>query len=247
VPDPVVTLHEPVLLRLVVENPSPDAVAVDLGVDGAGGLLVTIITPAGAVLHRPVHQPDGLHEGIEAHVDPGGRYVHDVLVDPWYDFDTPGRYGVGVTLRYPILVGARRLAPPAESFHTVMIAPRDEAALKRRCESLAGRLFTDIVDENTVADSLEAIRALSYIRDPVVVPYLVRSLKSTFPIVQGRAVGALARLSTPEALRALVHVATGDSPGARDARTALLQAAHGLRDAELRTWIYDSLREPEPR
>jgi len=38
-PDPVVTLHEPVLLRLVIENPSPDAVTVDLGVDGAGDSL----------------------------------------------------------------------------------------------------------------------------------------------------------------------------------------------------------------
>jgi len=70
-----------------------------------------------------------------------------------------------VTLRYPIVVGARRLAPPAESFHTVTITPRDEAALRRRCESLVGRLFSDVVDESAVADSLEAIRALSYIRD----------------------------------------------------------------------------------
>src|SRR5215471_1740343 len=38
VPDPVVTLHEPVLLRLVVEHLSLDEVTVDLGVDGAGGV-----------------------------------------------------------------------------------------------------------------------------------------------------------------------------------------------------------------
>jgi hypothetical protein len=166
-------------------------VTVDLGADGASGLLVTIITPAGALLQRPVHQPEGFHEGIEAHVEPGGRYIHDVLVDQWYDLDSPGRYGVGVTLRSPIVVGERRLAPPAESFQTVtMSAPRDEAALRRRCESLVGRLFSDVVDASTVADSLEAIRALSYIRDPVFVPYLVRSLKSTFEIVQGRAIHA---------------------------------------------------------
>jgi HEAT repeat protein len=150
-------------------------------------------------------------------------------------------------LTIPIVVGTRRLAPPAESFQTVTIAQRDEAALRRRCESPVRRLFTDVVDESTVADSLEAIRALSYIRDPVAVPYLVRSLKSTFPIVRGRTVLALASRSTPEALRALVYVATGDSLEARDARSALLQTAHGLRDAELRTWIYDFLREPEPR
>jgi hypothetical protein len=247
VPDPVVTLHEPVLLRFVVDNPSRDAVTVNLGADGAQGLLVTIITPAGVVLRPSLHLTDGLHEGIEAHVEPGGRYIHDVLVDQWYDFDTPGRYGLGVALRYPISAGTRHLAPPAESFYTVTIAQRDEAALGRRCESLVGRLFTDVVDENNVADSLEAMRALSYIRDPVVVPYLVRSLKSTFSIVRGRTIHALARLSTPEALRALVYVATGDSPEeARDARTALLQAAWMPQNAELRKWIYGSLGEPEP-
>lgn len=86
-----------------------------------------------------MHQPDGFHEGIEAHVEPGSRYVHDVVVNQWYDFDSPGRYGIGVTMRYPIVVGARRLAPPAESFQTVTITERDDAALRSRCERLVSR------------------------------------------------------------------------------------------------------------
>ena len=50
VTDDRLTLNEPVLLQLVVDNHSADAVDLDLGADFSEGLLITIVTPAGATV-----------------------------------------------------------------------------------------------------------------------------------------------------------------------------------------------------
>src|SRR5207245_8742048 len=96
-------------------------------------------------------------------------------------------------------------------------------------------------------DAGDAIEALSHVRDPIAVRYLVQSLTSPFLWAQGIATRALGKFSTPEAIDALIPIANGNGDDASWARTTLLQTAQKLQDSDLRRSIYRALREPEPR
>lgn len=252
-PDSRITLHEPVMLRLLVQNYSSDPAILDLGANFKQGLLVTIITPGEAVLPRPTWEPDGLHDLGRVRIEPGASYTREFAMDEWYDFDSPGQYGIRASLRFPITIGNRSFTPTGDTFQTITIEARDEAALRRRCEALAARIANTIVDPNTfvepnaVEDVERAALVLRYVRDPVAVPYLVRTLTSPFLGAQGSAILALGKFSTPEAVDALVSAATGPGSYASEATTALHQLAQRTQDPELRDHIYRALGEPQPR
>jgi hypothetical protein len=251
-PDSRITLLEPVVLRLVVQNYNSDPAILDLGANFKQGLLVTIIAPGGAVLPRPTWEPSGLHDLGRVRIAPGASYMREFVMDEWYDFDSPGQYGIRASLRFPITIGDRSFTPAGDTFQTITIEARDEPALRRRCEALAARIANPIVDPNTfvdpstVEDVAQAALVLSYVRDPVAIPYLVRSLASPLLDAQGSAVLALGKFSTPEAVNALITAATGPGSYASEATRALHQLAQRIQDPKVRDHIYRALGEPQP-
>ena len=92
-----------------------------------------------------------------------------------------------------------------------------------------------------------AAQALSFVRDPVVVKFLVRSMESPIAWVQDIALRALGQFATPEAIDALIPITRRGGPDSQWARATLLETAQKVQDTNLRRYIYQALREPEPR
>ena len=243
VSEPSITLHEPVILKLLVENTGNESVALDFGANFTQGLLISIIDPSGTLTRRPTLEPKGIVSVGRAEIAPGAKYVREFVLDEWYPFESIGQYAVGVSLRYPITVGSRQVPPPEEVFVNVAINLRDEAALRRRCIALAtvaGRKYEDV---QSVEEGDAAMKALANMRDPVVVPCLVR-LTSHF---QNRlsAISALGRFSTPEAVDALIPIVVRRGFDAIEARQALLEIQRRVQQPDLRDKIETALN-PNP-
>ena len=238
IPEPEISLHEPVILRLSVTNNSTDVANLDLGADFAQGLLVTIITPDGRTIAKPPFEPFGITSFGKARLEPGANYVHEFIMDRWYDFESVGTYEIRVKLRYPLLIGSRSVAPPGEASKAILIKARDESALYRRCAALADRAS----DPRAGEKGRDAAEVLSYVRDPVAVPFLVRLADSPLNPVRSKALVGLARSSSPEAIDALISVANGTDDLERAwARRVLLETAGKTQDVKLREHIYGAL------
>src|SRR5262249_48342702 len=156
-----------------------------------------IVEPSGVVSRRPTLEPSGVHRIGEVPLEPGARYTRDFVIDEWYDFEQVGKYEIRGSLRFPIKAEGHSGLPPGEVSQSVMIEPPNELALRRRSAELAGRALSpaDFPGESDV----DAARALSFIRDPVAVSYLIQTLASPRLYVRSIALRGIARFSTIEA------------------------------------------------
>jgi len=241
-----ITLHEPVLIRLTVNNQTNEVVMLDLRHDYKEGLRVTIITPSGTVLNRPPLEPgDGLHAIGRVTLEPGGNYSREYVMDEWYDFYSPGQYEISVDLRLPITVGDRSVSLPGERFQSVTIDPYDQDALRRRCEALLSRVLQPVLyyDSAARADADQAMWALSYIRDPVTIPYLARALASPDSGSQLLAVRTLEKFLTPESVNVLILYAKGNTTWTSQAASTLHRMEQLVQDPALRDRIRAALNE----
>jgi hypothetical protein len=131
----------------------------------------------------------------------GERLRHQLLLDEWTSFTTPGEYQLDVRLLTPIELssGAKLVAKP---YHTrFKVLPRDELHLKAACE----RLVQQIESTDDVSELHDAASALAYVGDPLVVPYLHWALQSG-KYVEGQVIEGLARIGNEDAARILIAV-----------------------------------------
>src|SRR6266404_1749213 len=129
--DRPVTLYEPVLLQLTVENRSGAAtVILNLGKNEKTGLSLAITKPDGSVDRRPpLEIPDFGTAGI-FELGRGAKYTHVFVVDEWFLFEQPGEYGIQVRLRYPITARGQTVTADSEAILRCRIDARDENALR---------------------------------------------------------------------------------------------------------------------
>jgi hypothetical protein len=95
-------------------------------------------------------------------------------------------------------------APPQDI--PLQITPRDAEHLKSVCEQL-----TKKAGEEDAEEASNAAFALSYINDPVAVPYLGRTLKET-AFGKEDAVKGLVRIGNAEAVRVLTSNSKAQDP-----------------------------------
>jgi len=124
--------------------------------------------------------------------------TRDALEVGFRHFDCAERYGNEREVGKPA-IAAGNIVGGQQSFRaTLEIGPRDQEALARGCEALASGVEASGSYERSAENAL----ALSYVNDPVAVPYLARSLMAN-KLVEPIAIEALERIGTPEAVRAL--------------------------------------------
>jgi hypothetical protein len=237
----LLTLGEPVTLRLLVDNSGDGDVLLRLGSDFTEGLSVSVVTSNGSGKPRPTPKATGFHQTGNVRVPAKTHYSREFIIDEWYDFEAPGTYEVRVNLRSPIALadGSVQIAPPGVLIFDVA-APNNEA-LRGRCESLSAR----VVNAIDVEDAMVAAKALGVVRDPTVVPYLVRALNTGYLAPQSNVLRALGRFPTiPQAVDALIGVALGSTLDASWAKYTLLTAASQSEDRDMRNRIYAALGEP---
>lgn len=198
----VITMHEPVIVRLDVSNESAEPITVRLGRDRKENFSLALQWPDGSEHKRPpLSRREGLFAIGTIKLGPGERLRHQLLLNEWADFPGPGEYEIDVRLLTPIKMtsGAKFVSEP---YHTgFKVLPRDESKLQAACE----RLVQQIESTDDVREGNDAASALAYVDDPIVVPYLERALRSgkyvEHPVIDG-----LARVGSEEAAQILIAV-----------------------------------------
>jgi hypothetical protein len=206
------TLHEPIVAVLAIENTRNEPLQVDLGGDRTDNLRVTLRQGSAAPAPSLRLATGGIRSGGEFSIAPGERYQQRLVLDDWFVFDRPGAYEVDIRLTTPIRTASG--APVSSSQGAVLrfeILPRSEAILRDTC----ARLTNTLVTSAAVADLDQAARELSAVRDPIAVAYISQVLDATdrvdFILVRG-----LVRVPGPEA-RALAERLTRASSTERAA------------------------------
>lgn len=220
------TLHEPVVLNFTVENGFTQPVKLDLGQDRKGGFLVTVTRPDGEEVQVPRFSREGVARLGNLSIEPGQTYSQRLLLNEWFNFSTPGRYGIEVRLADPVQTRERAnvMVSASGTRTAVYILPRDEKKLERVAADLAKR----VASASSYEEAAEATLALSYIKDPVAVPHLGKVISSG-RMVESVAVGALAQLANEEAVQVLINASNS-----QDGETAVLAKA-ALGKIERRT------------
>src|SRR5208337_1877153 len=165
---PRVSLHEPVLVTLQIRNNGQSPAEVDLGRDRKENFLVAITLPTGEKIQPPQLRRSGFTRIGEVEVGVGDEYSQSIVLNEWYDFRDTGLYEIEVKLAKPAMVNGE-VAGGERSLHQQLeIEPRNPQRLTMTCKDLVAGIEGSTSYESMVVDAV----ALSYVNDPVAVPYL---------------------------------------------------------------------------
>jgi len=260
-----VTLNEPVFLVLSVDNRLSEPVSVDLGRNSDSGFRAKLTRPDGKVVDR-LHSesPDEIFVlGVES-VPPLNTFAKRLLLNKWFVFDAPGRYALDVELTIPILVNpsldaeqyvlreldvelskpilVNGVAAPSPTAGHVEFTVRDRnlTHLTALCEELQRRAAV------LGPGRRDAAEALSYVNDPVAVPYLKAMLGDNAN--EDLVIDGLARIGGAAAVEALISQTDHpDLPVRTRVIGALIQIARRSEDEALKQRIRDVLLQVNPR
>lgn len=229
---PSFTLKEPVTVRLVIRNNSDDSLRFDLGLNDRTNLQWAC-TMAGENKTKQLEpQLTGFGWPGRHQLAPSREFSVHLIMDEWIEFDVPGDYEVDVTLTSPPKFDEGGLVAETGTHATIRVLPRDLDSLRRRCQALS----RDAVSHDS-ARAHFAARALSFVSDPEVVPYLKKVLDDSF-FGRETAIEGLGKLGTSEAVDSLIAAFGGRDPEiAALARYQLSQVARTTENEELRERI----------
>lgn len=234
------TLNEPVFLVFSLDNRSPEAVSVDLGKDCYGGFRAKLTRPDGSAVDRlRPDDRDGVSVPCVESVAPLGKYAKTLLLNKWFVFDSPGRYALDVELTGPILVNGVAESHPVAGHVEIAVGGPNPARLAGLCEELRRRV--PLVGPG----GRDAAEALSYVNDPVAVPFLKAMLGGGY--YQNFAIEGLARVGDSAAVEVLISQ-TGhpDLPTRTFVYGSLARIAGRTQDEALKQRIRDVLAQSPP-
>ncbi len=202
------TLHEPVNLIFTIKNRLTQPIKINLGQDRKQFFLFTITQPNGSSVTLPQLKREGISVlSSELSLEPGETYTQKLLLNEWFDFPIPGKYRIQVQLAKPIQTEEGASTEEGTRSYTILeVEPRNAESLKLVCATLSEHLKASTSYE----EAAEAANELSYIKDPVAVPYLKEALMSE-QMVESIAVKGLERIGGDEAVEALTSAQKGQS------------------------------------
>lgn len=238
-PSPRITLHEPAVVMFQAMNLTSTALQFDLGQDRKQNFLFALTLPTGERIELPRFRKSGLARIGRIVLKPGQTYSQRLLVNQWYDFKDAGLYELEVTLAKPILTQNGATLGKPEPFRAVLdIEARNEPTLAKACAEITAR----IQESASYEDASEAALELSYVRDPVAVPYLERALKAP-KLVEPIAITGLESIGNADAVRALGSALQIQRDNASVlARAALQRIAQATSDPEVRQQVAKILK-----
>jgi hypothetical protein len=212
------TLHEPVVLRVVVKNTLARPVEIDLGADRKAGFLFAIKPPGGTTIKLPPLVREGISRSGRLTLEPGQTYNQELVLNEWYEFPAVGKYELSARLVASAKTPeGESLSEPAEFRTTLTVGPEDAERLRQ----VAAGLAEQITGAHSYEEAAEAALALGYVKDPVAVPYLEKAL-SAGHMVEPIVIAGLERIGGEDAIRALTAAsASQDEETAELARAAL--------------------------
>ena len=222
------TLRESVALDAVWLNGSDRSFMIHVGKNFAGSYKLTLKKPDGTTVSADPARFKGGEEGYTdgwLQLPSRQSLTQHVLLGEWFDFVLEGTYHLAVEFDGSVQESAPNdtstgqpptlLHPSPLRFHrrvtTIQILPPDNDALRATCERLLAIAMTGETYEHN-QEGIDAIKSLTYVRDPMAAEYLGTLLESGK--LELSAIGALEQLGTVEARDVLSRRATrARSPG----------------------------------
>lgn len=240
-----VSLHEPVVLLLEVHNGFPQPLTLTLGAQNRQFFQFSLTTPDGQVLQSSL--PPGWDVEIvifdgqgKAVVAPGADYQQPLLMNQWFPFKTVGTYILTSQLTTDIEVSGDGSLPPQSQTIRLTVNARDPERLTKVCADLARQ-----VEQAPNAElAQEPARTLSYVEDPVAVPYLAQVLFS-HKLTDHIAIPGLERIGNDDAIKTLLSALDDKFGDTADlARQALTRMEDRISDPVLKETVRRALASP---
>jgi hypothetical protein len=237
-----VTLHEPLMIDFVVNNTYAETLEFDLGPDRKENFRLTLTRPDRTTRANQL-QIDGVARGGEITILPGQSYRQKLLVNEWFDISQQGTYTVFVEMITPIRSKKGQvITNGANGRFTIQVLSRDPDKLREVCDAFFNQIMTSDTSD-TYEQVNESAVALSFIKDPVAIPYLERMLK-TDRMVELIAIQGLARINDREAVEVLINALILQKPDiTASARYTLSQIEVETKDPSLKQQIRSALKK----
>ncbi len=240
-----VTLNEPVVLWFSVHNGLSRPITLTLGAQSRQYFRFTLKTPDGKVFQsRPFSEVSVIIMGTgKRELLPGEDYEQPLLMSQWFPFGMLGTYFITSELTTPIEVLEGENLPPLVQTTRLLVNPRDPARLDKIC--------ADLAIQTAIAKGVEAGREpaleLSYVVDPVAVPYLAGSL-SRHILNYNLAVQGLERIGNDEAVEVLLSALNEDYGDIAELATASLgQMQDGIPNPRLKLAVKKAVERSSER
>lgn len=208
-------VSEPVLVNFTIQNNSASAIKLDLGADRQEGFLFTLIFPDGKKLQLPALVKEGVSRSGNITIESQQSYRQSLLFNQWFQFTYPGTYILETQVASPIKTeDGNAISAEFTSNLVLNVLPKDPEHLKETSNLLIQR----IIASNNYEDIIEDALKLSYINDPVAVPYLQKALtlnKMIDPIVMK----GLERIGDKNSVQALITI-VNEKPTSEEAALA---------------------------
>jgi len=232
-----VSLGEPVLMQVRVDNRASVPLDLDLGGDGTENILISIVGPDGKTRHKP---PTIRKEGIvffgNVHLESGGSYAQTVVLNQWFQFEETGRYEIKIALQSPLRIAGKSI-PAGDFVLPLEVSSRNPSQLASACSQLVSRIHA----EGSAQDSLSAALALSFVHDSIVVPYWAQVLEQP-GFAHDTAISSLANVGNNEAVAVLVRSLQGPDGNTKSwARSALKAIATHTTEPSIKKQIDEAL------
>ena len=232
-----VSLHEPIFMSMTIANNSGEVLNIDLGQDRKQAIYLSIQQPDGRIVSASLPLHGGLSAVGLTSIASGHAYQQTVVLNEWYAFDAIGNYVISVRLGQ---IGGQQQLPELkrQTALPIEIVERDPERLAEIC----GDLRITVESSSSYANMAEATLALSYINDPIAVPYLQDVAPLHSGMVAPIAIKGLARIDGTSGVTALISLSRQKTPEIRSlARASLAQVMLGTKDPSLKEKIRQAL------
>jgi len=204
-----VTLNEPVVLLFSVHNGLSQPVTLTLGALNIQFFHFTLTTPDGRTLSSSAAVGQSLGAIVfdgqgKATIQPGVDYEQAILMNQWFHFSMPGTYSLTSKLITNVESQNGDFSAPS---HTLQL--RVSSRYPDRLREICARLAEEAEAAPNVAGARAPALALSYVEDPIAVPYLDHLLRS-HSLTYDLAVNGLERIGDNEAVAALLSALDDD-------------------------------------
>jgi len=242
--DDSITLGEPAVILFSVHNGLSQPVTLTLGAGATQFFQFSVKTPHGRVLQNSRNPGANVSVVVfgtgKTTIEPGADYQQRIVMNQWFNFNIPGEYTLTSQLSTDIELADGEDLPPPNRITELRVRPRDPLRIEKMCQEL----LTQVENATTVDAEREPALELSYIVDPIAVPYIARLL-SEHRLNYHLAVPGLERIGNDAAIEALI-AATNDSYGdmAELARRALTRIEPRISNPNLRETVQHVLATP---
>jgi hypothetical protein len=208
-----------------------------LGVNNVQWFEFVLTFPSGQVIQGHPQPSEGIKPQENFRIGPGEDYKQELILNQWFELDTPGKYLLTARLNTVIDVGRMgAVSPPAQTL-PLEIKPRDIYRLRKVCAQLASQ----VENATSVEEERQPALKLSYVNDAIAVPYLAQVLaKHMFN--HNLAIAGLERIGNDAAIEVLLTTMNDTYGDMGDlSRQALTRVQDRIPNANLKETVRRAL------